>query len=63
MRLLSIEPSGAPVYHVKCLDPLHAARDPHFRGLRMDIWEARDELTKLDAQGRWPTCEGLRPLP
>ncbi len=62
-ELLSIEPSGAPVYHVKCLDPFHAGRDPHFRGLRMEIWEPRDELTKLDAQGQWPTCEALRPLP
>lgn len=62
-KMQSIDPSGAAVYHMKCLDPLHPTRDPHFRGLRMDIWEARDELTRLDASGEWPTCQGLRPLP
>lgn len=62
-EMRGLDPRGAPVYHIKCLDPLAPGRDPHFRGLRMDIWEAREELTRLDASGRWPTCKGLRPLP
>ena len=62
-EMRGVDRSGAAVYHLKCLDPLHPARDPHFRGFRMDIWETRDELTRLDAIGEWATCQGLRPLP
>lgn len=62
-EMRSIDPSGAPVYHIKCVDPVQPSADPHYRATRMDIWEARDELTRLDASGEWPSCTGLRPLP
>ena len=61
-ELQGIDPSGAPVYHVKCVDPARPLPDPHFRGWQMDIWEARDEFTRMDASGHWPTCKGLRGL-
>lgn len=59
----AVDPTGTPVYHVKCLNPVQSSLDPHYRGVRMDIWEARDELTRLDASGEWRTCRGLRRLP
>lgn len=61
-EMRAIDPTGDPVHHVKCVDPIPPARDHHFRGTRMDVWEARDELTRLDAAAIWPTCKGLRPL-
>lgn len=61
-EMRGIDPGGSPVYHVKCVDPVNPAQDPHFRGFRMDIWEARGEFTRLDASGNWPTCAGLRRL-
>jgi hypothetical protein len=61
-EMRGIDPSGTPDYHVKCVDPARPSLDPHFRGIRMDIWEARDEFTGLDASGKWPTCAGLRRL-
>ncbi len=61
-EMLRIDPSGTPVYHVKCLDPARRLADPHFRGTRMDIWEARDELTRIDALPVSPICAGLRSL-
>ena len=47
----------------RCLDPLRPTGNVHFRAARMDIWEARDEFTRLDADDEWPTCKGLRLLP
>ena len=58
-EMRGIDPSGDPVYHVKCVDPARPDRDPHFRSFRMDIWEARDALTRLDAADEVPTCAGL----
>jgi len=62
-EMRGIDPSGAAVYHVKCVDPARPSAEAHFRAVRMDIWDARDELTRLDASGVWPTCQGLRQLP
>ena len=59
----AVDPTRTPGYHVKCLNPVQSSLDPHYRGVRMDIWEARDELTRLDASGEWRTCRGLRRLP
>lgn len=61
-EMQGIDRSGGPVYHIKCVDPARPSLDPHFRGWRMDIWEARDEFTRMDASGHWPTCDGLRQL-
>ena len=62
-EMLGVDPNGTPVYHIKCADPARPSPDPHFRATRMDIWEARDELTRLDALSTSPTCDGLRRLP
>ncbi len=57
-----IDPSGGSVYHVKCVDPRVPARDPHFRGHRMTLIEARDAFTRIDAVGQTISCDGLYPL-
>jgi len=58
-EMRGIDPTGDPVYHVKCVDPARPDGDPHFRSFRMDIWEARDVLTRLDAADEVPACAGL----
>lgn len=49
------------VFHMHCVDARHPARDHHYRGYEVDVFEAHEEFARSYASGERVNCAGLRP--